>query len=160
MEGSMWSWGNKNEPYPCRQTDRWTWFRFQPIYGALWTSSPTLKRLCLPLCKVETRTAMRIKWDGVGEAHSREWCVAAQFPSCEGLSLLFTWPVGGASWVFQHLESVSTSFANKPKRDGCILVIPGLFLTICLSAGPSFSVDGKPRLCNINKPILKTIKRK
>ena len=63
----------------------------------------------------------------------------------------------GRFWV-QHLESAH--LLPTSLRDGCILVIPGLFLTICLSMGPSFSVDGKPGLCNINKPTLKTIKRK
>lgn len=56
-----------------------------------------------------------------------------EFPSCELMSLLLTWPVGmllrSASL---HLEAGSIAFADMPKRKSYIFVIPGLFLTLYL----------------------------
>lgn len=73
-----------------------------------------------------------------------------EFPSCELMPLLLTWPVGMLlSSALLHLESASMSFADVPKREMCIFVILGLFLSVL----SSLNVDGKPRLHNINKPF-------
>ena len=50
--------------------------------------------------------------------------------SCRLPSLLLTWPSRSVPQLSLGI-SPGASLADIPKRDGCILVIPELFLTVC-----------------------------
>ena len=78
-----------------------------------------------------SRTAGRAKGDDVGEAHSRGWRVAAQ-----GIPI---WWVNVIAAQVTHwgplssgprLEPASASLLTHLRDDDCILVVPGLFLTV------------------------------
>lgn len=159
VEGSMWSWGNKKRPHSCRQRDLVQIPpQFQPIYGDALHKLPSFEETVSSPLRSGDSAAMRMKRDDTVKlpAERRVWLHSFRLARCGRCRSpgLFGAPLSSALRISQHLS------CPQALRDGCVLVIPGLFLMICLSVGPSFSVDGKPRLCNINKPILKTIRRK
>lgn len=124
--------------------DRQTWLQIPPqlqYIETLWAGSPSSERLSFLHCKMGmirfaiSTTAVRSTWDDLGATHSR-W----QFAAVQGI-LIFWIHVSAAhvacggyfsAQAFLRLDSVSMLFAHMLKRHGCILAIPGLFLTGCL----------------------------
>lgn len=132
-----------------RQSRGWTWSRFQPYMET--DKLLTWRDFVFPSVKGDFRTTWGLKWDGVGEAHSRVvWLtVPGLVKDCCCLPGLM-----GRSGVQQDLELGSKYGFCQQVREMAAFLSFRLFLTICLSYVFLFPVLMKIQaLCNINKPI-------
>ena len=134
--------------------DRGTWFRFHPNSNPytemLCTSSPALKRLCLPLCEVETR--LRWGWNEMTRWSSQQrdvcGCTASVLRGAVAAARLACL---GRLWA-QPSESVSTSPAHRPWEMAAFLSFQGYFWwSVCLWALLSVWMENQGYVTSISQ---------